>query len=165
MLEVFQYKNKPVRTFLRDSDIWFVAKDVCDVLELTNPSEALNALEDDEKMTLRNSEGHSGQRGGAQFLNIISEAGVYKLIFRSNKLEAKLFSRWVTHDVLPQIRKTGSYAPAKSLPSGVLEGAKLIFETAGIKDNQLSIAMDKVYKSYTGKSALGAGEILLKNSF
>ena len=157
MLEVFHYQDRQVRTFLRDSEIWFVAKDVCDVLEISNARDAVSSLDDDEKADVAFTDGSQKRH-----YNIISEPGMYKLIFRSNKPEAKLFSRWVTHDVLPQIR---SYAPAKSLPSGVLEGAKLIFETAGIKDNQLSIAMDKVYKSYTGKSALGAGEILLKNSF
>ena len=74
-----------------------------------NPTESIKSLDDDEKMTLRNSEGHSGQRGGAQMLNVISEAGLYTLLLRSNKEEAKPFRRWVTHEVLPTLRKTGSY--------------------------------------------------------
>lgn len=108
-IQLFNYDTSEIRTVYRDGEIWFVAKDVCDILELTNPTEAIKSLDDDEKMTLRISDGHSGQRGGAQFLNIISEPGLYKLIFRSNKPEAKAFSRWVTHEVLPSIRKTGKY--------------------------------------------------------
>ena len=108
-LQVFDYKGLAVRTVEKDSEVWFVAKDVCDILELSNPTEALRSLDDDEKMTLTNSEGHSGQRGGAQSYNVINEPGMYKLIFKSRKAEAKEFTRWVTHEVLPQIRETGNY--------------------------------------------------------
>ena len=110
-IQVFNYDgSRQVRTLDRDGEVWFVAKDVCDVLGLGNPSEAIRPLDDDEKMTLNNSEGHSRQRGGAQMLNIVNEPGLYKLIFKSRKTEAKNFTRWVTHEVLPAIRKTGAYA-------------------------------------------------------
>ena len=161
-LQVFRYKDQQVRTIERDGEVWFIAKDVCDILDIRNTSDAIKSLDDDEKMTLDFSEGHSGQRGGAQSYNGINEAGMYKLIFNSRKPEAKEFTRWVTHEVLPSIRKTGSYSVFNpALPSGVLDGAKLIFETAGIKDNQLTLALDKVYRSYTGRSALQSGEIAL----
>ena len=113
-LQVFDYNGSTIRTVDKDGEVWFVAKDVCDVLELTNPTEAIRSLDNDEKMTLRDTEGHSGQRGGAQFFNVINESGLYKLTFRSQKPEAKKFTRWVTHDVLPTIRKTGSYKVRKS---------------------------------------------------
>ena len=109
-LQIFTYKEQQIRTTEINSEIWFVAKDVCDVLELTNPTEALKTLDEDEKMTLRNSEGHLGQRGGAQSYNIINEPGLYALVLRSNKPEAKQFSRWIRHEVLPAIRKTGTYS-------------------------------------------------------
>ena len=60
-------------------------------------------------MTVRDSVVHLGKRGGAQFLNLVSESGLYTLIMRSNKPEAKQFKRWITHEVIPSIRKTGSY--------------------------------------------------------
>ena len=164
-IQIFTYYGSDVRTLEQDNDIWFVAKDVCDILGLANSREAISVLDDDEKMTVRNSDSHSGQRGGAQFINMINESGLYALVFRSNKPEAKAFSRWVRKEVLPQIRRTGSYSMTKeqpALPSGVIEGARIIFEATGIKDNQAALALDKIYRSYTGRSALNTGEILLE---
>ena len=112
-LQVFNYNSNEIRTFTKDDEVWFVAKDVCNILALKNPTEALKSLDDDEKMTLRNSEGHSGQRGGAQSFNIISQPGVWKLAFRSKKPIAKDFTRWVIHDVLPDIYKHGMYISDK----------------------------------------------------
>lgn len=114
-LQVFSYNGQQVRTVEQDGGIWFVAKDVCDILGLNNARKAVSALDDDEKMTVTNSYSHSGQRGGAQFLNLVSEPGVYKLIFKSRKTEAKDFTRWVTHEVLPQIHKYGMYLTDKTL--------------------------------------------------
>ena len=159
-LQVFSYNGNNVRTVERNGDIWFVAKDVCDVLGLTNPTVALEALDDDERAKFFL--GRSPVHGGGGEANIISESGLYSLVLRSNKPEAKNFSRWVRKEVLPTIRRTGAYfanGEQPALPSGVLDGARLIFEVAGIKDNQLSLALDKVYKSYTGKSALDTGEV------
>lgn len=154
-LQVFNYKNREVRTTEIDGDIWLVATDVCAILELSNTTESLKALDADEKNTLRISEGNRGN----PTVNVINEAGLYKLTFRSNKPEAKEFTRWVTHDVLPTIRKTGSYNA--KIAFDPMQGARAVFEAAGIKDNQLALAMDKVYRSYTGRSALQAGEIAL----
>lgn len=109
-LQIFNYNGLDVRTTEINNEIWFVAKDVCNVLGLTNTTEAIKQLDNDEKMTLRNTESHYEKRGGAQFLNYINESGLYALVFRSNKPEAKKFSKWVRSDVLPQIRKTGSYS-------------------------------------------------------
>lgn len=111
-LPVFQnlnYSGNQVRMIKQDNDFWFVAKDVCEILGLTNPTEAIKSLADDEKMTLRNSDGQR-KRGGAQFYNIINEPGVYRLVFRSNKPEAEKFKHWIFHEVLPSLRKTGSYS-------------------------------------------------------
>ena len=112
-LKVFEYGEKQVRTVEKDGEAWFVAKDVCDILGLENARQAIKSLDDDEKMTVSNNDGHSGQRGGAQFLNIVNEPGLYKLIFKSRKAEAKQFTRWVTHEVLPDIHKHGMYMSDK----------------------------------------------------
>ena len=90
---------------IRDAsgDPWFIAKDVCETLGLGNPTKALLALDDDEKKT----EKLSGFRGSG--VNLISESGMYALVVRSNKAEAKRFRKWVTSEVLPSIRKHGAY--------------------------------------------------------
>ena len=105
-IPLFQYEGAEVRTVLIEGEAWFVAKDVCDILGLTNPTEAVRSLDDDEKNTLRISEGIQGR--GNPNVNVISEPAAYKLVFRSNKPEAKVFLRWVTHEVLPQVMRSGS---------------------------------------------------------
>lgn len=112
MNEITVYDNPnfgKMRTVTINGEPWFVAADVCRVLEIGNPSQALVNLDDDEKMILTNNEGHSGQRGGAQMMNIINEPALYSIILRSRKPEAKAFKRWITHEVIPSIRKTGYY--------------------------------------------------------
>ena len=134
-LRIFGYEGNTVRTIERDGVTWFVAKDVCDILEIQNVTQAINQLDDDEKMTLCNSEGHSGQRGGAQFLNVITESGVYALVFRSRKPEARKFSKWVRTEVLPEIRRTGSYGvTAELLRAKVQERANEIEAAKVLQD-------------------------------
>ena len=106
-LQIFDYENSKVRVY---EDGWFVASDVCAVLEIMNVSDAVRKLDEDEKMTLALTDSHFGSRGGAQSLLLINEPGLYSLIMSSRKPEAKKFKRWVTHEVLPSIRKTGLYA-------------------------------------------------------
>lgn len=108
-LQTFDFNSTPVRAIELDGQPWFVAADVCRVLEIANTTNTLRSLDADEKNTLGNTKGHSGQRGGAQSFNIINESGLYALIFKSRKAQAKVFRKWVTAEVLPQIRKTGAY--------------------------------------------------------
>jgi prophage antirepressor-like protein len=105
----FTYENRPMRIIDREGEPWFVAKEVCDILEIGNAREAVSSLDDDEKMTVSITDSHSGRHGGPQSLNLVNESGVYHLVFRSRKPEARAFRKWVTGEVLPQIRKTGSY--------------------------------------------------------
>ena len=100
-----------VRTMTIEGSPWFVAVDVCRALELSNPTVSLDRLDEDERMTLSSTEGHSGQRGGAQSLNFVNEPGLYTLVLGSRKPQAKAFKRWIVHEVIPQIRKTGGYIP------------------------------------------------------
>ncbi len=109
-IQKFNFKGASLRTLTDEAgEPWFVAKDVCDILEISNPSDALQSLDDDEKANLGNS--YVWSEPGRRPL-IISEPGLYRLVMRSRKPEAKEFQRWVTHEVLPQIRKTGGYIPA-----------------------------------------------------
>jgi prophage antirepressor-like protein len=101
-----------VRTVMRDGEPWFVARDVCDCLTLTDTNKACQNLDDDEKQIVSRDfdyELFSGSK--AQAMTLISESGLYTLIMRSNKPEAKSFRKWVTGEVLPAIRKTGMYVP------------------------------------------------------
>lgn len=108
-LQVFSYEGNEVRTVQKGSEILWVLKDVCDILELTSPHKVAERLDDDEK-------GRSliPTLGGNQELTVVSESGLYNVILRSDKPEAKKFKRWVTHEVLPTIRRHGAYVtPAK----------------------------------------------------
>jgi hypothetical protein len=99
----------PLRGFLDDDgNPWFVAADVCAALNLDNNREAVSSLDHGEKITVSNPD--SNPRAGIPHrFTAISEPGLYSLIFRSRKPEAKAFKRWVTHEVIPAIRKTGQY--------------------------------------------------------
>ena len=91
-----------VRILLQGDKPWFVAKDVCDCLEIKNTTDALKRLDDDERARF-----NLGRQGET---NIVNEYGLYSLVLSSRKPEAKIFKRWITHDVLPALRKTGSYS-------------------------------------------------------
>lgn len=91
-----------LRTIKQDNgEVWFVAVDVCRILDIKNPSDAIKALDEDERARF-----NLGRQGEA---NCITEAGLYTFALRSRKEEARPFRRWVTHEVLPSIRKTGDY--------------------------------------------------------
>lgn len=103
-IQKFDFKGTSLRTLTdKEGEPWFVAKDVCDILEISNPSDALKRLDDDERSRF-----NLGRQGET---NIVNEAGLYVLVLGSRKPEAHEFKRWVTHEVLPQIRKTGGYIP------------------------------------------------------
>lgn len=111
---VFQFHAHQVRTVIRDGDPWFVAADVCSALGYANTSKAIgDHLDDDE----RSNEQLDRSRMGSKAV-IISESGLYALVLRSRKPEARKFAKWVTSEVLPAIRKTGRYeAPAAQVMS------------------------------------------------
>lgn len=100
---VFNFESHQVRTVQRAGEVWFAAADVCAAIDV-HPT-AVRRLEKDEKGL------HITQTlGGEQTISIINESGLYSLILRSRKPEARRFARWVTAEVLPSIRKTGHYA-------------------------------------------------------
>ncbi|MBT2714721.1 phage antirepressor KilAC domain-containing protein [Bacillus sp. ISL-57] len=109
--EMFNYEENAVRTVILNSEVYFVAKDVCDVLEIRNTTDALKRLDSDE-VTRFNLGGLAGE------VNLINEPGLYTLVLGSRKPEARQFKRWVTHEVLPSIRKHGAY-----MTDNVLENA------------------------------------------
>jgi len=135
----FVFGNDVVRVSQIDGSPWWVAKDVCDILGLSNLSESLRNLEDDERGSLV-----LNTLGGPQSHVTINEPGLYSLIFRSRKPEAKAFKRWVTHEVLPTIRKTGgvyiapeSVAAQKILDDPIEEMEKILSIAKNERDKRL----------------------------
>ena len=129
-LQLFQNDDFQVRAILRDGDPWFVASDVCRYLELKDDAGTIcRELDEQDKATLPREEfmGRDSNRGiicsvdaRVQSLVFISESGMYDLVMMSRKPEAKAFKRWVTHDVIPSIRKTGGYSVAQPQPQPAL---------------------------------------------
>lgn len=100
----FNASNQQVRTVIIDNEPYFVVKDICAILDISNHIDALSRLDDDEK-------GRSviPTQFGAKETNLVNESGLYHLIFQSRKSEAKAFRKWVTAEVLPTLRRTGRY--------------------------------------------------------
>ena len=114
----FTFQGQAVRTILKHGETWFVAADVCAVLEHTDPSNAVSRLDDDER-------GATNVRtlGGDQQMNIVNESGPYNLIFTSRKSQAKAFRRGVTSEVVPSIQAAGRYNAGGDPQTGVSNDA------------------------------------------
>jgi prophage antirepressor-like protein len=104
----FPETGQPVRTVTIDGEPWFVVADACKILELSNPTMAAERLEEDDLSTAEVID----SMGRKQSPRIVNEPGMYDLVFQSRKPQARAFKRWITHDVIPSIRRTGSYSVA-----------------------------------------------------
>lgn len=140
-----------VRSILRNGEPWFVAADVCRALEVANPSQAVARLDDDERAMFNI--GRSEATGGGGETNIINEPGLYSLVLGSRKPEARAFKRWITHEVIPAIRKTGSYSTDRVPDDKLLRAQamhlnaktrqfKAIMSAIGDKSNLSQIAVE-----------------------
>lgn len=129
-IKIFEHQQfGKVRTVLRDDEPWFVAVDVCKALEHSNVSMALARLDEDERAKL-----NLGCQGE---MNIVSEPGLYNLVLGSRKPEAKAFKRWITHDVIPAIRKTGAYiAGEENMTDDELLASALLVAQRKIDDRE-----------------------------
>lgn len=146
----FNFGSNIVRVVSRNNDPWFVANDVCKALGYSNTSKAIaDHLDDDERYN------ESLDRGGS--LLLISESGLYALVLRSRKPEARKFAKWVTSEVLPTIRKTGSYqsntqsqrtALAHQLAS---QATAQVFDTVfrAVMDGSFNPSLDRLLLSFT----------------
>nr|WP_286180641.1 phage antirepressor KilAC domain-containing protein [Bacillus sp. ISL-37] len=148
--KLFKYNENLIRTNVVGDDIYFIAKDVCDVLGIADTSKAVGRLDDDEKGT-----NTIPTPGGFQTLLTINESGLYSLILTSRKPEARQFKRWVTHEVLPTIRKRGAYMTEDVLQNaisnpdfmiGLLE--KLKEDTEKIKQLEQRVETDQPKVTY-----------------
>lgn len=118
----FDYEGNEIRTITIDDEPWWFAVDVCGVLDLENTARAVMGLDEDEKCE------HEHYSGSGRKPTLINESGLYSLILRSRKPEAKAFKRWVTREVLPEIRKTGGYFAPRSFAEALQLAANQQFE-------------------------------------
>lgn len=102
---IFNFKGRNLRTVIINDEHWFVATDVCNILEILNTTDAMKRLDEDERSRF-----NLGRQGDA---NVINESGLYELIFSSRKREAKLFKKWVKEEVLPSIRYVENWVPRR----------------------------------------------------
>lgn len=117
----FRYVATAVRVVMIDGEPWFVLADLCKVLAIINGRDVAARLIDDQKGVAQ-----IDTPGGRQQMTIVNESGMYEVVIRSDKPEAAAFRRWITGEVLPQIRRTGSYSPAPTLTGPELVAAALI---------------------------------------
>jgi len=145
-LTIFNFNGNEVRNIVIDDKPYFIAKDVCDVLSIQNVTQAISRLDDDERSMF-----NIGRQGE---VNIINESGLYKLIFTSNKPEAKAFTKWVTDEVLPAIRKTGKYEQKVNYDDLSdkakleLETMSVMFEALRLPDSGKALVFKKFYDFY-----------------
>jgi len=143
----FKFEDHAVRTVQINGTIRFVATDVCEVLGLGNPSQALARLRDDEKgLTTVET------LGGRQDMNVITETGLYILVFKSRKAKAEEFTRWVAKEVLPTIRKTGRYEAGQQEPQLEIDSSvqlikRMLSEPGRYRLNVFPDAKPYIYKT------------------
>ena len=130
-LQIFTYNGNEVRTVQKDGEPWWVLKDVCEVLGIGNSRMTYERLEEDEKgVSLIDT------LGGKQQMQVINESGLYNVIIRSDKPEAKPFRKWITSEVLPSIRRHGAYMTPETLEAAILNPDLLIRLCTALKDEQ-----------------------------
>lgn len=157
--KVFEYQGKQVRTIFRDGEALFCGKDVCDVLDYVNAPQAIGKLDDDEKGIYS-----TDTLGGKQDLLFVTEPGLYTLILGSRKKEAKQFKRWVTHEVLPTIRRTGGYNAMETDAASIRELLNQVYAQLDLVSTRL-VEMEKaaVRKPHPKKIAkAGVEELVLR---
>lgn len=151
-LQLFQFEDNQIRTVSSNGIIWFSAPDVTNALKLTNTTVALKSLDGDE-VTKFNLGGLSGET------NFISEPGLYKLIGASRKPAAKRFNRWVTHEVLPSIRKHGAYMTPETIEKAIYNPDFIINLATQLKNEQAKTAALKADNETMKPKALFADAV------
>ncbi len=128
------FKNEQfgqIRVVERDGESWFVAVDICGALDIANSRDALTRIDEDEKGVAL-----TDTLGGAQEVAVVNEPGLYSLVLGSRKSEARAFKRWITHDVIPAIRKTGMYATPATVEAMLANPDTMIQVLQAFKDER-----------------------------
>ena len=142
-LQIFVYSGEQLRTVQRDDGLWWVLRDVCRVLNIGNVTDTKKRLDPDEVDLTDLIDG----MGRVQSTTIINEPGLYAVILRSDKPEAKEFKRWVTHDVLPSIRKTGAYGIPPEQVARITALQKRLDEWRSLTDEMERLTADACQKA------------------
>ena len=130
-LQIFSYNGNEVRTIQKDGEPWWVLKDVCGILGISKYRDTASRLDEDERGSVR-----VDTPGGEQEMTVVNESGLYNVILRSDKPEAKPFRKWVTSEVLPSIRKHGAYMTPETLEQAILNPDMMIKLCTALKDEQ-----------------------------
>lgn len=166
MNELKAFKNPKfgtIRTTTINGEPWFVAADVCEALEIQNPTDAIKKLDEDEKARL-----NLGLRGGDT--NVVNEPGLYALVLGSRKPEAKAFKRWITHEVIPTIRKHGAYMTPETIEKVLSDPDTIIKLATDLKEERertaalnAKIKADKPYTEFGAAIAANSDAILVRD--
>lgn len=163
----FDYNNNVVRTQVTENGEPLVClADICNVLDLANPTHAANAIKEEFGIPTLNVGMVIRPDGSSIEATFITEPQLYFVLYRSRSDKAKPFRRWVDSEVLPSIRKTGSYSIKTKKEVLSVEqkfiAAKIMLEPAGIKGNQLTLALDNIYRANVGESLLAQTGVQLE---
>ena len=132
-LQIFENKAfGKIRAIEINNEPYFVAKDVCDILEIKNSRQALTRLDDDEKSDVILNDGSQNRN-----MSVVNEYGLYSLILASRKKEAKQFKRWITHEVIPSIRKHGGYLTETKIEEVLLNPDTIIKLATDLKNERM----------------------------
>jgi len=163
-LQVFSYEGNEVRTVQHCSETWWVLRDVCGILDISNNRMVADRLDEDEKDEVSITDAIGRQ----QNTTVISESGLYSTILMSRKPEAKKFKRWVTHEVLPSIRRHGAYVTPAKLEELMNDPDAWIKVLTTLKDEraakerlQLQAAEDKPKVIFADAVSVSEGTILI----
>lgn len=166
ILQVFSYNSNAIRILIREKNPWWVAKDVCDVLEIKNSRQALTRLDDDEKDTVIINDGTPGNPAMA----VINEPGLYTLVLSSRKPEAREFKRWITHEVIPSIRKHGMYATSEMIDQMLADPETMIRTLKALQEERQQrkaleekIAIDSPYTNLGKGISNNDNDILMRD--
>ena len=151
-IQVFENNDSgQIRVIERDGEPWFVAADVCNVLDLSNPTIAVSRLDEDERAKF-----NLGRQGDA---TIVNEPGLYTLVLGSRKPEAKAFKRWITHEVIPSVRKHGAYITPDKIEEILINPDTIIRLCTDLKEERAKRAALEVKVETDAPKVLFAGAV------